>query len=1244
MRNIFKAIVFGIGICVACSGCGSGTSVIAMVSPTISQVTPQVVTAGTASVTVTVQGQNFSSTSALTVNGTAMPTSFVSASTLAAQISGTPLAKPNVAQLQVKNTDGSQSNQVPLTVTSAPSSPSALSIATPTLASGQVGVLYSGNFSATGGTPGYTWAVTSGSLPAGMTLTSAGVLSGTPSVATTSTFAITVTDSGSPSQQKTVTLSIVVMPVVVTPPSLTASSASLAAGQVGSAYAASLNATGGTPGYTWSVVSGSLPAGLALSSAGVISGMPTTSGTATFTAAVKDSGSPAQTASVSETITVKASSLSITTSGLGTGQVGNQYLASLSASGGTPGYTWSISSGSLPAGLTLSSGGVISGLPAGNGTATFTVSVKDNGSPAQTATAQETIVVGASKLAITTTGLAGAKNGASYSSTLSASGGTPGYTWSISSGSLPAGLTLSSGGVISGAATTSGTVTFTVAVTDSSSPANTATAQETIVVGSSTLAIMTTSLAGAKNGSAYSSALSASGGTPGYTWSMSSGSLPAGLTLSSGGVISGTATTSGTVTFTVAVTDSSSPANTATAQETIVVGASGVVITTASLGVGQSGSAYTAALSASGGTPGYTWTVSSGSLPAGLSLSSTGLITGTPSASGSFNFVVGVTDSGSPAQTQTATLSISISGATASGPGTTWYVRPDGGTRYSINVQNGQCDGQGDAPYPGSGVNQHCAFNDVRYMWQDGSQAYGAGMPGWGWVISGGDTVIIRGSIGSGVSYRIGWNNNSSSFDAATNQYWGLQGDPYDSGIPVPPSGTVGQHTRILGENYAACHTAAAKTQLHGGYGVVSVIDMSGASYVDLACLDITDFSSCGRASQAMGCNTNPGSLSDFATYGISWANTSTNDTLTDVHIHGLGNSGMVGPTGTGMVFKYLDILGNASSGWNADDGSGTTGWGTLLVQNYNISWNGCAEEYPMVDAVPYGDCTDDNGGGYGDGFGTTSIPSSPAWNVHFDQGVVSYNTQDGLDAKHLTGPGSTVTVTSTLAYGNMGQQIKVGGAAGTLINNVIVGNCNALKQSIPGTPSGYNSKLSDFCRAADTAVVMNLGKGTTTTVQFNTLYSAQAVGYELDCDTSNGNCDSTSLVDFRNNVFVGFQNSAPNGYVGGGSGEYSDPIYLTNSSGSAWPNPFLNSGSLYTNNVTYHPKSNWVCPQSGESNAICADPNLTDETWHLYGYGNMAPLSGSTTVQGAGAVISGVIVDYTGAARGNPPSIGAYE
>ena len=92
-------VVFAFVINLLCSGCGTGMTVVAaMESPTISQVSPQVVTAGTPSVTVTVQGSNFQSQAALTVNGTAVPTTVVNSTTIAANISGSTLAQPAVAR------------------------------------------------------------------------------------------------------------------------------------------------------------------------------------------------------------------------------------------------------------------------------------------------------------------------------------------------------------------------------------------------------------------------------------------------------------------------------------------------------------------------------------------------------------------------------------------------------------------------------------------------------------------------------------------------------------------------------------------------------------------------------------------------------------------------------------------------------------------------------------------------------------------------------------------------------------------------------------------------------------------------------------------------------------------------------------------------------------------------------------------------------------------------------------------
>ncbi len=520
--------------------------------------------------------------------------------------------------------------------------------------------------------------------------------------------------------------------------------------------------------------------------------------------------------------------------------------------------------------------------------------------------------------------------------------------------------------------------------------------------------------------------------------------------------------------------------------------------------------------------------------------------------------------------------------------GTTWYVRPGGGTRYSTNATSGQCDGKADAPYPGSGVNKHCAFKDVRYLWSDGSYTYGKAFPGWGWIGSGGDTYIIRGSIGTGVAWRVGWNSAATYCDPTG--CWGITGDRAASGAPPPPSGTATQHTRILGENYASCHSASAKTQLHGGWGVGTVLTLSGTSYVDVACLDITDYSACGRATQTGGCD----STQDFAQNGIAFSNTSTHDTLTDVHIHGLATNGITGPTGDGVAMDYVDILGNASSGWNADNDDGSTGKGSLLVQHYNISWNGCAEEYPIVDALPYGDCTDQDHGGYGDGFGTASKDSdAPGWQVHFDRGTVSYNTQDGLDALHIGGKGSSMTVTHALAFGNMGQQIKVGGATATITDSYIVGNCSAMSNAIPGTPARYNARLDLFCRAGDTAVLINVPDAQPAIFQRNVLYSDNHVALEVEYP---GKPTSNAAIQYDDNIFIGFRNSA---------GQYPSPIYSNTDL-----KMFTNPGASFRNNVTYHAKSSWRCPATWlhEVAGSCGDPHLTDETWHAYGYGDDSP------------------------------------
>ena len=172
------------------------------------------------------------------------------------------------------------------------------------------------------------------------------------------------------------------------------------------------------------------------------------------------------------------------------------------------------------------------------------------------ATATLTLTVNAGTVTLTPSSLPNAEVGLAYSTTVTASGGLAPYVYSISTGSLPAGVTIASGtGVLSGTPTTAATVTFTVKATDSEVPAVAATQSYTVTV-EPTLAITTTSLPAANIGVSYTASLVATGGVSPYTWAVTTGNLPAGLTLSSAGVISGTPTAAGSSTFTVTVTDS----------------------------------------------------------------------------------------------------------------------------------------------------------------------------------------------------------------------------------------------------------------------------------------------------------------------------------------------------------------------------------------------------------------------------------------------------------------------------------------------------------------------------------------------------------------------------------------------------------------------------------------------------------------------------------------------------------------
>ena len=286
---------------------------------------------------------------------------------------------------------------------------------------------------------------------------------------------ITATSLASPAVASSVTVTGVPLPSVpvgtgtLNPPPST--------GSTGTAFSYKLQNAGGVAPFQWAVTAGSLPPGLSLGAAtGVISGTPTTGGSYSATVQVTDSGSPAKTASAVLPFVI-VTPLSVATSSLPAATVNVAYSTTLAVVNGTSPYKWSLAVGSLPAGVTLSGAGVISGTPTAMGSFPFTVAVQDSASPVNSANASFTLVVNPTgPVTVTTTTLPSGTVGNVYSTTLLASGGTgTTYNWSIVSGSLPPGVLLdgvaqgNTAGQLLGVPTSAGTYTFTVQATGSAS-------------------------------------------------------------------------------------------------------------------------------------------------------------------------------------------------------------------------------------------------------------------------------------------------------------------------------------------------------------------------------------------------------------------------------------------------------------------------------------------------------------------------------------------------------------------------------------------------------------------------------------------------------------------------------------------------------------------------------------------------------------------------------------------------------
>ena len=530
-----------------------------------------------------------------------------------------------------------------------------ISITPVTLPNGLVGAAYSQALTASGGSPAYLWALTTGTLPVGLALnTSTGVISGTPTTANGAGVSLTFRATDAYGCTALMTLSLKICPVITVNPT------SLSNGTVGLGYSQTVSATGGATPYVYAVSTGALPTWATLnSSTGVISGTPNSVTPATFTIRATDANGCTGTRSY--TVTPVCPTITVTPTALAQGTINTAYSATLTATGGTAPYSsWTIITGTLPTGLTLNaSTGVISGTPSVAASPATTITVRVNDSYGCQGSRAITLQI-CPAISLSPLSLANGIVGTSYSETMTASGGASPYSFSIASGALPTWASLNAGtGVISGTPNSTNVANFTVRATDANGCA--ATRAYTVAPVCPTISISPASLTQGRVGQAYSATLTASGGTAPYsTWSVTAGTLPTGLTLNaSTGVISGTPSVA------------ASPATSVTVRVNDNFGCQGTQVVSLQIcpvitlspvtpAAGTVGTAYSQTITATGGSTPYTYSVQTGLLPPGLTLnSSTGVVSGTPTAEVSNTVTMRATDANGCSGTQSMTFATS---------------------------------------------------------------------------------------------------------------------------------------------------------------------------------------------------------------------------------------------------------------------------------------------------------------------------------------------------------------------------------------------------------------------------------------------------------------------------------------------------------------------------------------------------------------------------------------------------------
>lgn len=361
--------------------------------------------------------------------------------------------------------------------------------------------------------------------------------------------------------------------------------------------------------------------------------------------------------SASYTVTVTTGVPEIITTTLDPMTHGAVFSQTLAVVGNTP-ITWGVTAGALPAGLTLATTtGNIFGTPSAPGAYSFSVTATNaSGSDVQAYSGSVLAVAPT----ITTPSMPDGRVGVAYSLQLAATGSTP-ITWLLASGALPAGVTVNGSGLVAGTPTASGSFSPRFRATNSSGNNEKTLAFTVLPVAETAPDILTTALNTLTHGVAFSQSLSVTGSSP-ITWSVTAGTLPAGITLATGtGTLSGTPTTPGAYSFSLTATNVAGSDVQAYSGSVLAVAPT---ITTVSMPDGRQGDAYSLQLAASG-SPTITWALASGTLPTGVTVNGSGLVSGTPTVLGSFSPRFSATNT---AGSNEKTLALTIQSAPAVPP------------------------------------------------------------------------------------------------------------------------------------------------------------------------------------------------------------------------------------------------------------------------------------------------------------------------------------------------------------------------------------------------------------------------------------------------------------------------------------------------------------------------------------------------------------------------------------------------